>query len=279
MIMRQMQLNRITALILFLISVLGYGQGGPASDALIINRQLLSGYDIVKELNKQEKDTLFTRYFNSINAVDSVSTWDRVVKYTGKSLKDNQYLLMTKTYKLDIETRKLVKEEESKRTLLDKKGKKQVYIRKQFLKGGLVEEYKSDKGKETISCYDKNGAKLNDKGCLLYTYSKFPRHKFEAFYEDVKQRIQNHLYTSTGRVPSYILLNIEADYLSKKWFVTFSFPEDYKVSNHLYSGLVINTLNALNSLKIEEYHFNKDLYGNFYNRSYTIPFTFIAHHG
>lgn len=43
---------------------------------------------------------------------------------------------MTKTYKLDIETRKLVKEEESKRTLLDKKGKKQVYIRKQFLKGG-----------------------------------------------------------------------------------------------------------------------------------------------
>jgi len=58
------------------------------------------------------------------------------VKYTGKSLKDNQYLLMTKTYKLDIETRKLVKEEESKRTLLDKKGKKQVYIRKQFLKGG-----------------------------------------------------------------------------------------------------------------------------------------------
>lgn len=134
--MRQMQLNRITALILFLISVLGYGQGGSASDALIINRQLLSGYDIVKELNKQEKDTLFTRYFNSINAVDSVSTWDRVVKYTGKSLKDNQYLLMTKTYKLDIETRKLVKEEESKRTLLDKKGKKQVYIRKQFLKGG-----------------------------------------------------------------------------------------------------------------------------------------------
>ncbi|AJA69276.1 hypothetical protein HX045_03390 [Myroides odoratimimus] len=79
---------------------------------------------------------MFTRYFNSINAVDSVSTWDRVVKYTGKSLKDNQYLLMTKTYKLDIETRKLVKEEESKRTLLDKKGKKQVYIRKQFLKGG-----------------------------------------------------------------------------------------------------------------------------------------------
>ena len=279
MIMRSIQLNRITAFILFLISILGYGQGGPASDALIINRQLLSGYDVVKELNKQEKDTLFTRYFNSINAVDSVSTWDRVVKYTGKSLKDNQYLLLTKTYKLDIETRKLVKEEESKRTLLDKKGKKQIYIRKQFLKGGLVEEYKHDKGKETIGCYDKNGAKLNDKGCLLYTYSKFPGHKFEAFYEDVKQKIQNYLYTSTGRVPSYILVNIEADYLSKKWFVTFSFPGDYKVSNHLYSGLVINTLNALNSLKIEEYHFNKDLYGNFYNRSYTIPFTFIAHHG
>ncbi|SEQ41483.1 hypothetical protein [Myroides profundi] len=279
MIMRQMQLNRITALILFLISVLGYGQGGPASDALIINRQLLSGYDIVKELNKQEKDTLFTRYFNSINAVDSVSTWDRVVKYTGKSLKDNQYLLMTKTYKLDIETRKLVKEEESKRTLLDKKGKKQVYIRKQFLKGGLVEEYKSDKGKETIGCYDKNGAKLNDKGCLLYSYSKFPGHKFEALSIDVKQGIQNLLYSSKGKIPSYILLNIEADYLSKKWFVTFSFPEDYKVSNHLYSGLVINILNALNSLKIEEYHFNKDLYGNFYNRNYTIPLTFIAHHG
>ncbi|GAQ13843.1 hypothetical protein MODO_1508 [Myroides odoratimimus] len=47
----------------------------------------------------------------------------------------------------------------------------------------------------------------------------------------------------------------------------------------MYSGLVINILNALNSLKIEEYHFNKDLYGNFYNRNYTIPLTFIAHHG
>ncbi|MDM1528517.1 hypothetical protein HX092_04300 [Myroides odoratimimus] len=276
MIMRSIELNRITAFILFLISILGYGQNGKAFVTFKSYEGYLSGYDIVKELHKQEKDTLFTRYFNSINAVDSVSKWDRVVKYVGKSLKDNQYLLLTKTYKLDIETRKLVKEEESKRTLLDKKGKKQIFIKRKFLKGGLVEEYKKDKGKETIGCYDKDGAKLNDKGCLLYTYSKVPKNKFENLRGEIKQRIYNVLSSSTGRLPPYILLNIEADYPSKKWFVTFSAPKDYKISNHLYSDLMISILNSLNNLKIEEYHFNKDLYGNYYNHSYTFPISFEA---
>lgn len=265
----------ITTTLVLLVSLTGYGQGGFVDKGIRDNNEKFSGLDIAKNLNKQEKDTIFTRYFNMSFPVDSVSHWTTVVKYVGKSLGDNKYLLKSKIYKVDYETGKLVKATEVSRTILDKKGKKQDLVVRRLLKGGLVEEYKSNNGKESTVCYDKNGSKVNDKGCLLYSYSKYPRYKTEVINDVISHRITTLLSSYSGNLPSYILVNIDADYLTKKWNVAFEFSKGYKIDNGVNIELLTTILGSLSQIKLEEYNYNKDIYGNYYNYMLSLPISFV----
>lgn len=266
----------ITTTILLLTSLVGYSQGGYVYKGIKNNDELYSGVDIIKDLSKQRKDTVFTRYFNLSFPVDSVSRWTQVVKYAGKSLDNDQYLLRAKVYKIDNETGKLYKWVESSRTLLDQKGKKEKYVSRILLKDGLVQEYKNDKGKKYTVCIDNKGNKINDKGCLLYTYAKFPLYKMETVSELIRQQLTNIVYSYSGIMPSYILVNLEADYVTKKWYVSFEFSKGYVVNQNIYLDLVTSVLSALGSAKVEDYHFNKDINGNYYNHMLTLPISFVS---
>ncbi|WP_242651368.1 hypothetical protein [Myroides marinus] len=268
----------ITITLLLLTSTIGYGQysqGSYTYQGIKVNNELYSGADIVKDLSKQRKDTVLTRYFNLSFPVDSVSRWTQVVKYAGKSLENDQYLLRTKVYKIDNETGKLYKWIESSRTLYDKKGKKEKYVSRILLKDGLIQEYKNDKGKKSMVCIDNRGNKINDKGCLLYTYSKYPHHKMETVSDLIKQQLTNTVYSYSGRLPSYLLVNLEADYATKKWYVSFDFSKGYAVNQNIYLDLVTSVLSALGSVKVEDYHFNKDINGNYYNYMLNLPISFV----
>lgn len=258
-----------------LIAMAGYSQSGIGSKANNYVLDVYNGRDVIKSLSKDKRDTTFVRHFNGGFIVDSTKQWSELVKYTGKSLPNDQYLFTTKGYKVNSANGNVDLAYESNRTLLDKKGKKSTYQLNTLLQDGLVEVYVNDKGdKSSTKCIDKDGTIVNTKGCLLYTTSRFPSEKMKDMSIKIKDNIIYTLMVNKGRVPSYILVNMEADYFTKKWFVVFNFPKDYTISNTLYSELVLTILNVLNKEKIQDYHFNKDVNGHYYNYALAVPIVF-----
>lgn len=266
--------NVLLGVSICLFAITGYSQSIVGSRTIRHVHEVYNGSDVIKSLSKEKRDTTFVRYFDGGFIVDSTKQWSELVKYTGNSLSNDQYLFRTKGYKVNNTNGNVDLVYESSRTLLDKKGKKSTYQLNKLLQDGLVEVYINNKGDKSTKCIDKDGTIVNTKGCLLYTTSRFPLEKMKDMSAKIKDNIIYTMMISKGGVPNYILVNLETDYFTKKWFVVFNFPKDYTINNTLYSELVLAILNVLNKEKLQDYHFNKDVNGHYYNYSLRLPIVF-----
>ncbi|WHU36619.1 hypothetical protein [Myroides odoratimimus] len=256
------------------ISSLGYSQTTPGGSALRQSRMKFFGNDIIKSILKKNENITFTRYFNGGFEVDSTRSWTNRVVYTGSVLADNKYEFKSKIYKRDLNTKEETLYMDRVVTYLNKKEKGSTLVTKQFLLDGLIEEITTVNKEKVIKCYSKDGKVINTDGCLLYTRFKFPKDKMIDLSEKVKAKITNTIYTKNGSVPNYILVNIESDYKAQKWNLALDFPRNYSSDNAMYTELVTDIMYALKNEKLEDYHFNRDINGNYYNCNLIVPITF-----
>ncbi|MCC9043045.1 hypothetical protein LNQ81_10200 [Myroides sp. M-43] len=256
------------------LSTLGYGQMTPGGSALRQSRMKFLGTDNIKSILKKNENTSFIRYFNGGFELDSTRSWTNRVIYTGTVLDDNKYELKSEVYQRDLDTKEETLYMERVRTYNNKKEKGSILVTKQFLIDGLVEEITTKNKKKVVKCFDQDRKIINSDGCLLYTRFDYPKEKMKTLSEKLKEQISKVVYTKNGPVPNYILVNIESDYKAQKWNLSLDFPKNYSLENNMYTELVTAIMYVLNNEKLEGFHFNKDIKGNYYNCNLIVPVTF-----
>lgn len=264
----------VLSISLCLLGMTSYSQNSAAGNAAKLSRAKYLGTDIAKELVEQRTDTTFTRYYSGGFEIDTTRTWREKIDYTGRALEDNKYQLNSSRYRRDLATDGLTLDMERTRTYTGKNAKNAITVTKQFLVDGLVEQITYNGDDRTVKCFDKEGKVLNEKGCLLYTTDKYPKEKLTKLTTNLQNQILKTVKKNKGLVPKYILVNIESDYKSKTWFLSLDFPKSYDVDSKMYTELVTAIMVVLNNEKIQDFHFNKDINGNFYNHFLNLPINF-----
>lgn len=264
----------VLSISLCLLTMTTYSQNSAAGNAAKLSRAKYSGTDVAKDLVEQRRDTTFTRYYSGGFEVDTTRTWREKIDYTGRALEDNKYQLNSSRYRRDLATDGLALDMERTTTYAAKSAKKSILVTKQFLVDGLVEQITYNGDDRTVKCFDKSGQLLNEKGCMLYTTDKYPKEKLTKLTTNLQNQIFKTVKKNKGLVPKYILVNIESDYKTKSWFLSLDFPKSYDIDSKMYTELVTAIMVVLNNEKIQDFHFNKDINGNYYNHFLNLPINF-----
>lgn len=269
-------LKGVLVLMLISISVNGYSQKSKKAKAKtkVDGREFYAGSDVIEDLLKEGRDTVFTRYFIGGFSVDSTRLWRERVTYTGEKIAENKYTISTSSTVKNKHSGAFSLDKEGYKVFENKKPKATYMLNKQFLLDGLVEEITHQNDTYAVKCIDKEGNTINEIGCLRYSYSKFPEEKFNELRSNLQNTIYKILNKQRGKIPAYIILSLEADYPSKMWFLALDFPEGYQLGSDIHTSLVAGIMHVLNNEKLEDYHFNKDINGNYYNRTVYIPIRF-----
>lgn len=267
-------LKKVLVIAIILASTLGYAQNSAAGNAAKQSRMKYAGTEDIKSILKKGENTTFTRYFRGGFELDSTRSWSDKIVYTGKEIDGNTYQLKSEKYKRELEMNTLTLNMESIRTYTDKKVKGSVLVTKQFLVDGLVEQITYRGEERTVRCFDQEEKELNQIGCLVYTYTKYPKEKMIKLSANLQDQIIKTIHKKKGVVPSYILMNIESDYKTQKWNLSLDFPKSYNIDSNMYDELVTTIMNVLSQEKLQDYHFNKDINGNYYNHYLNIPISF-----
>jgi len=255
------------------VSLVGYAQ--QTKKALMNTFNKYSGTDLLDEGYSNSKAINETRYFYSGAEVAADRTWREKIEYKGDISEQGAYEFVTKIYKKDQATGTLNLLQEQVRTYDKPKSKRYKYYSQVFLQDGLVEVRTNDGEEHKASCIDAEGNVINDSGCLYYSSNKFPVEKIKQLQSNIANIVSATVHKSKkSKVPDFIIVFIEADYESQSWLLSFEFPKKYNVNNELYSELIGNITFALNNEKLENYHFNKDINGNYYNYRLTQPIAF-----
>ncbi|MDM1388723.1 hypothetical protein HX052_01865 [Myroides marinus] len=257
-----------------LASTIGYGQSSAGGNAAKQSRMKYAGTEDIKSILKKGDNTTFTRYFRGGFELDSTRSWSDKIIYTGTAIDDKTYEFKSKRYKRDPETNELTLNMETTKTYIDKKIKGSELVTKQFLVDGLVEQITYKGEERTVRCFDKEKKELNQIGCLVYTYTKYPKEKMIKLSANLQDQIIKTIKKNRGIVPSYILMNIESDYKTQQWNLSLDFPKNYDIDSNMYAELVTTIMNVLSQEKLQDYHFNKDINGNYYNHYLNIPISF-----
>lgn len=267
-------LKVVLVFILIYSSVNGYSQKRKRKENKVDSRAFYAGSDVIKDLLKKGSDTVFTRYFIGGFGVDSTRLWREKIIYTGERISDDKYKMSTSSTVKNKHSGEFSLDKEGYKVFQNKKPKAVYMLNKQFLVDGLVEEVVHENDTYAVKCIDKEGNTLNEIGCLRYSYSKFPEEKFNELKSNLQNTIYQILNKQRGKIPAYIILSLEADYPSKMWFLALDLPEGYQLGSDMHTSLVAGIMHVLNNEKLEDYHFNKDINGNYYNRTVYIPIRF-----
>ncbi|MDM1345961.1 hypothetical protein [Myroides marinus] len=271
-------MNRLLKVLLVFIlltsTITMYAQKSSRTKQKADGRDIYVGSDIIKDLLKQEKDTLFTRYYLGGFMVDSTALWREKVTYTGKQIAEDEYQLLTTSMLKNKETGELSLYIKGEKRFEKKKTKATHIINQKYLLDGLVEEVVHKGDTYVVKCVNAEGVVLNNKGCLRYSYTPFPEIKTHKFRASMQDAIYNVVTKSRGILPNYIILSIEADVKSKRWNLALDFPDQYNLGSDMHTSLVAAIVHVLNNEKLEEYHYDQDVNGNYYNRTMYVPIRF-----
>jgi len=267
-------LKKVLVIAVILASTIGYGQYSPGGNALVQSREIFLGTENISRLIKKGDNIAFTRYFRGGFELDSTRSWSDKIIYTGEAIDDKTYEFKSERYKRNPETNELTLNMESTKTYKNKKTKGSVIVTKEFLVDGLVEQITYKDKDKAVQCFDKTGKVLQTQGCLLYTRFKYPKEKMVDLSEKLKEEIYSTIFTKRGSIPNYLLINLESDYKNQRWNLSLDFPKNYSLDDNMYNELVTTIMNVLSKEKLQEFHFNKDINGNYYNYYLNIPVTF-----
>ncbi|MEK6493232.1 hypothetical protein [Myroides odoratimimus] len=267
-------LNIVLAMVLAITTMTVYGQKKKRNVKQYDSVEVYRGNDVIQDLVKAGRDTVFTRHYLSSFLVDSTRLWREEVTYTGEKLDDNKYKLSAQSMLKEKNVEELKLNTESEKIYHKNKSDATYILNRRYLLEGLVEEVVHQNKKYTAKCIDKDGNVLNETGCLRYSQTPFPVEKTEKFQRNLQKTITNLITNSRGKLPRYIILAIEADYESQRWNLALDFPKEYKLGSDMHTSLVAAIAHVLNNEKLEEYHFEKDINGNYYNRTMFIPLIF-----
>lgn len=267
-------LNIVLAVVLATTTMTVYGQKKKRNVKQYNSVEVYRGNDVIQDLLKSGRDTVFTRHYLSSFLVDSTRLWNEQLKYTGEKLDDKKYKMSTYGIVKDRNSGELKLNSQSEK-IYHKNTLDIIYIsNKRYLQDGLVEEVVHQNQQYTVKCIDKEGNVLNETGCLRYSQTPFPVEKTEKFNQKLYRALNNVTRKSKGKLPRYMVLAVEANYESQRWNLALDFPKEYKLGSDMHTSLVAAIAHVLNNEKLEEYHFDKDINGNYYNGTMFIPLTF-----